>query len=125
MIVPNMPAIRRHALTHVIVGYSKGVPMGGDLPTAPTGKAPTFLVAALKDPIGANLDRLQFIKGWLDKDGKVQEQKPRIVHDMVSADDTREPGDVYRGKPAEVAAMATDHTGAPTYPLAVLEVQRA
>ena len=40
-----------------VVGYAKGVPMGGDLRTAPPGKAPTFLVAALKDPIGANLDR--------------------------------------------------------------------
>jgi hypothetical protein len=55
------------------VGYSKGVPMGGNL-TAPSGsKAPTFLVAALKDPIGANLDRIQVIKGWMDKSGKLQE----------------------------------------------------
>ena len=44
--------------------------MGGDLSDAPHGKAPTFLVAALKDPIGANLDRIQIIKGWLGKDGK-------------------------------------------------------
>ncbi|MGZ9262506.1 MAG: DUF3604 domain-containing protein, partial [Candidatus Binatia bacterium] len=48
------------------IGYTKGVPMGGDLTDAPKGKAPTFLVAALKDPIGANLDRYQIIKGWLD-----------------------------------------------------------
>ena len=41
------------------IGYTKGVPMGGDLRSAPAGKAPTFLVAALKDPIGANLDRYQ------------------------------------------------------------------
>lgn len=47
-----------------IVGYRKGVPMGGDLRNAPKGKSPTFLVAALKDPIGANLDRIQIIKGW-------------------------------------------------------------
>ena len=52
----------------------KGVPMGGDLQAAPQGKAPTFLVAALKDPIGANLDRIQIVKGWLDKSGKLQEK---------------------------------------------------
>ncbi len=56
------------------VGYAKGVPMGGDLSQAPQGKSPTFLVAALKDPIGANLDRYQIVKGWLDKNGNVQEK---------------------------------------------------
>ena len=65
------------------VGYTKGVPMGGDLPPLPSDgrgaggegkKSPTFLVAALKDPIGANLDRLQVIKGWLGKDGKTEER---------------------------------------------------
>ena len=64
------------------VGYSKGVPMGGDLSDAPAGKAPTFLVAALKDPIGANLDRIQVIKGWLDSKGEVHEQ----VYDVVWGD---------------------------------------
>ena len=56
------------------IGYTKGVPMGGDLSNAPAGKSPTFLVAALKDPIGANLDRIQIIKGWLGKDGQTQER---------------------------------------------------
>jgi Protein of unknown function (DUF3604) len=56
------------------VGYRKGVPMGGDFAAAPAGKAPTFLVAALKDPIGANLDRYQVIKGWLDARGAVHEK---------------------------------------------------
>jgi hypothetical protein len=48
--------------------------MGGDLGQAPAGKAPTFLVAALKDPIGANLDRIQVVKGWVDAKGEVQEK---------------------------------------------------
>ena len=55
-------------------GYAKGVPMGGDLSEAPAGKAPVFLVAALKDPIGANLDRYQIIKGWLDAKGQLHEK---------------------------------------------------
>jgi len=56
------------------IGYTKGVPMGGDLATAPSGKAPTFLVAALKDPMGANLDRYQVVKGWLDAKGGLHEK---------------------------------------------------
>src|SRR4051812_19749954 len=56
------------------VGTPKGDPMGGDLNNAPNGKSPSFLVAALKDPIGANLDRIQVIKGWLGKDGQTQER---------------------------------------------------
>ncbi len=69
-------------------GYSKGVPMGGDLRQAPAAKVPTFLVAALKDPLSGNLDRIQIIKGWLDKRGAVQEK----VYDVVWADAaTRKP----------------------------------
>jgi hypothetical protein len=56
------------------IGYAKGVPMGGDLSNAPKGKSPTYIAAALKDPIGANLDRIQIIKGWIDKNGKTQER---------------------------------------------------
>jgi len=69
------------------IGYRKGVPMGGDLHKAPAGKAPTFLVAALKDPIGANLDRYQIIKGWQDAKGELHEQ----VYDVVWSGE-REPG---------------------------------
>ena len=70
------------------IGYTKGVPMGGDLNDAPKGKAPSFLVAALKDPIGANLDRIQIVKGWVDAKGKVQEK----VYDVVWGDaDKRKP----------------------------------
>jgi hypothetical protein len=56
------------------VGYAKGVPMGGDLRAAPGGKSPSFLVAALKDPIGANLDRVQIVKGWMDAGGALHEK---------------------------------------------------
>jgi hypothetical protein len=56
------------------VGYEKGVPMGGDLSKAPSGKAPTFLVAALRDAIGANLDRIQVVKGWMDAKGALHEK---------------------------------------------------
>lgn len=66
-------------------GYSKGVPMGGDLRKAPAGKVPTFLVAALKDPMGANLDRYQIVKGWLDKEGKLHEK----VYDVVWSGDRK------------------------------------
>jgi hypothetical protein len=62
--------------------YANGVPMGGDLTGAPTGKAPAFLIQALRDPDGANLDRVQIIKGWLDADGNPQER----VYDIAVAD---------------------------------------
>jgi hypothetical protein len=69
------------------VGYSKGVSMGGDLNKVPEGKVPTFLVAALKDPLSGNLDRIQIVKGWLDKKGKTHEK----VYDVVWSGD-RKPG---------------------------------
>jgi hypothetical protein len=67
------------------IGYEKGVPMGADLPAAPAGKAPTFLVAALKDPKTGNLDRIQIIKGWVDKSGKPHEK----IFDVVWGDASR------------------------------------
>ena len=72
-----------------VAGYAKGVPMGGDLRAAPVGKTATFLVAALKDPIGANLDRVQIVKGWMDARGALHEK----VYDVVWSDaDKRKPG---------------------------------
>jgi hypothetical protein len=68
-------------------GYEKGVPMGGDLPKAKSGKAPTFMVYALRDPIGANLDRIQIVKGWVDAKGKTHEK----VYDVAWSGD-RKPG---------------------------------
>lgn len=55
------------------IGYTKGVPMGGDLSKAPKGKAPSFLLGARKDALSGNLDRIQIIKGWLDDKGNTQE----------------------------------------------------
>ena len=63
-------------------GYEKGVPMGGDLTDAPAGRSPSFLVVALKDPIGANLDRAQIIKGWMDSGGELHER----IYDVAVAD---------------------------------------
>jgi hypothetical protein len=68
------------------VGYAKGVPMGSDLPKAPAeAKAPTFLVAAMKDPLFGNLDRVQIVKGWLDRSGKGREK----VYEVVWSDGSR------------------------------------
>jgi hypothetical protein len=61
------------------VAYSKGVPMGGDLTAAPKGSAPKFMLMAAKDPDGANLDRVQLVKGWLESDGSMGEK----VYDVV------------------------------------------
>ena len=72
---------------YVSAGYEKGVPMGGDLSAAPAGRAPGFLIAAMKDPEGANLDRLQVVKGWLDADGATHEK----IYDVAWSGD-REPG---------------------------------
>ena len=96
-----------------IAGYSKGVPMGGDIGPAPAGKAPTFLVGALKDPIGANLDRIQIVKGWVDAKGEVQEK----VYDVVWSGD-RKPGPDAKlppvGNTVDVAnANWTNTIGAP------------
>lgn len=56
------------------IAYAKGVPMGADLSSTPGKDAPTFLVFAARDPRGANLDRIQIIKGWREKDGTLKEQ---------------------------------------------------
>ena len=53
-------------------GYQLGVPMGSDLGSI--AAAPTFTVYAMKDADGANLDRIQIIKGWVDSDGTTHEE---------------------------------------------------
>jgi hypothetical protein len=70
------------------IGYSKGVPMGGDLTSTTGDKAPTFMVRTLKDPDGANLDRIQIVKGWLAGDGELHEK----VYDVIWSGD-RKPGE--------------------------------
>jgi hypothetical protein len=85
------------------IGYTKGVPMGGDLAAAPAGKVPTFLVAALKDPIGANLDRYQIVKGWLDKDGNAQEK----VYDVAWSDDRKTGADGKLPSVGDTVDLAT------------------
>lgn len=63
-------------------GYERGVPMGGDLRNAPNGKSPVFMIRSLRDADGANLDRIQIIKGWLDKAGKTHER----IYDVAVSD---------------------------------------
>ena len=63
-------------------GYEGGVPMGGDLSDAPAGGAPNLLVRAVRDADGANLDRVQIIKGWLDENGETQER----IYDVAVSD---------------------------------------
>ncbi len=95
------------------IGYDKGVPMGADLPAAPESASPTFLVAAVRDPIGGNLDRIQIVKGWLDAAGETHEQ----VYD-VAWSGGREPGPDGKlpavGNTVDVAnATWTNTIGAP------------
>ncbi len=67
----------------VDIGYTKGVPMGADLAERGKNKKPNFLVMVSKDPIGANIERVHIIKGWIDSKGKTQEK----VYDIYVADD--------------------------------------
>jgi len=67
----------------VSIGYAKGVPMGGDLPAKPAaGKAPVFMVGAMKDPWAGNLDRIQIVKGWVDDKGERHER----IYDVAVSD---------------------------------------
>ncbi len=74
-------------------GYQRGVPMGGDLEGAASAKMPTFLVRAMRDPDGANLDRIQIVKGWLDAKGETHER----IWD-VAVSDGRKIGDDGRAQ---------------------------
>jgi hypothetical protein len=86
-------------------GYSRGVPMGGSLVEAPNGSAPSFLIRALRDPDGANLDRIQIIKGWLDDNGETHEK----IYD-VAVSDSRDIGS--DGRALEEVGNTVDITSA-------------
>ena len=75
-------------------GYASGVPMGGDLKAAPAGKAPAFVIRAMRDPDGANLDRIQVVKGWMDAEGKTHEK----IYDVAWS------GDAQAGQGRQAAA---------------------
>ncbi|WP_207063002.1 DUF3604 domain-containing protein [Motiliproteus sp. SC1-56] len=89
------------------VAYDRGVPMGGDLPAAPEGGAPTFLVAAMKEADGANLDRIQIVKGWVENGEQMEE-----IFDVALSDD-RTDGSKPVGNTVDVsAATYTNEIGA-------------
>lgn len=95
-------------------GYRRGVPMGGDLRAAPAGKVPTFAIRALRDPEGANLDRIQVIKGWLDERGQSQER----IFDVAVSDGRKIDADgrckTAVGSTVDVASASYHNTiGAP------------
>lgn len=73
------------SVDQVTIGYQKGVPMGGVLSHQKMNQAPTLMVSAARDPLGANLDRIQIIKGWVDEKGETHE---RIYDVAVSGDRT-------------------------------------
>ena len=85
------------------VGYANGVPMGGDLTHGPKGKSPNFLIRAVRDPDGANLDRVQLIKGWRTESGELEEK----VYD-VALSDGRKVGRNGKVKPVGSTVDAND-----------------
>ncbi len=95
----------------VDIGYARGVPMGGDLKAA-SAKAPSFMVAAMRDPMGANLDRIQIVKAWVDGAGQPQEK----VFNVAVSDGRKIAGDgsvAPVGSTADVAtATYSNHLGA-------------
>jgi hypothetical protein len=94
-----------------------GVPMGGDLKNAPAGKATAFMVQALRDPDGANLDRIQIIKGWLDANGQTHE---RIWDAAVSDGRTVGPDGRYK-QPVGITVNVAEATYTNAIGDAVLE----
>jgi hypothetical protein len=91
-----------HKSNAVDIGYAKGVPMGGDLTAQDDSKqAPSFMVAAMRDPLSGNLDRVQIIKGWLDNKGEVHER----VYDVAVSGGRKIDGN---GRAKEVVGNTVD-----------------
>jgi hypothetical protein len=86
----NYSADMMESVTLLEQAYARGVPMGGTL-RAPgkLSSAPTFALWAAKDPEGANLDRLQVIKGWVDAQGATHEK----IFDVAFSDDRKKTAD--------------------------------
>jgi hypothetical protein len=78
----DFKALEVHRPDFARQGYARGVPMGGDLSNAPKGSAPSFMIRAMRDADGANLDRVQIIKGWLDDAGQTHER----IYDVAVSD---------------------------------------
>jgi hypothetical protein len=94
--------------------YAGGVPMGGELTAGEGAGAPRFLVAAARDPLGANLDRIQIVKGWVDPSGSSHER----IYDVAASDDRRPDPRTHRvdtvGDTVDVARATYENTiGAP------------
>jgi hypothetical protein len=88
-------------------GYLGGVPMGGDLRSAPEGAATRLMVRAMRDPDGASLDRIQVVKGWLDGEGELHEQ----IYDVACSDDR----DIGSGHRCDGAVGSTVNIEEATY----------
>jgi len=105
-----------HTTDFVARGYRNGVPMGGDLKNAPDGKAPAFMIRALRDPDGANLDRVQVIKGWLDRKGKLHEK----IYDVALSGDRKAGADGRAREPVGTTVNIEKATFTNTIGAAVL-----
>ena len=97
------------------IGYAGGVPMGGELNTAPTDAAPRFLLRATRGPIDHNLDRIQIIKGWTDASGNAQEK----IFNVAWSGDRQLDGN---GKLTAVGSTANIQTGTTTNTIGAAEL---
>ncbi len=88
------------------IGYAGGVPMGGDLTAAPKGKAPSFLIRAVKDADGANLDRVQVIKGWRSADGELHEK----IYNVALSDSRKDKGNKTKSVGSTVNVKEASYT---------------